>query len=197
MTTAHDGRRAAILAIDTATTRIVIATGSPSGIADGISTWSAGYRHGETLLPSISRFLGEQNIRRSRLTGIVVGTGPGAFTGVRVGLAAVKGLAEALGKPAAGISNLRALASFGSLHPVIDARRGEVYTAMYGADLRLVSPEMVGPFTDLPITPAPENLAAGVALCAEMDGPAGWQNPAALDANYVRRADAELFWKDS
>jgi len=55
---------------------------------------------------------------------------------------------------------------------------------------------MVGPFTDLPITPAPENLAAGVALCAEMDGPAGWQNPAALDANYVRRADAELFWKD-
>ena len=81
MTGSHDGRRPAILAIDTATTRIVIATGSPSGIADGISTWPAGYRHGETLLPSIGRFLGEQNIRRSRLTGIVVGTGPGAFTG--------------------------------------------------------------------------------------------------------------------
>ena len=59
----------AILAIDTATTRIVIATGSPGGVADGISTWPAGYRHGETLLPSIGRFLGEQNIRRSRLDG--------------------------------------------------------------------------------------------------------------------------------
>ena len=49
------------------------------------STWPAGYRHGETLLPAIERFLGEQNLRRSRLRGIVVGTGPGAFTGLRVG----------------------------------------------------------------------------------------------------------------
>ena len=48
----------------------------------------------------------------------------------------------------------------------------------------------------VPLTPYPDNLAMGVALCAEMDGPAGWQDPAALDANYVRRADAELFWKD-
>ena len=54
----HDGRRPGILAIDTATTRIVIATGSPDGVADGVSTWPAGYRHGETLLPAIGRFLG-------------------------------------------------------------------------------------------------------------------------------------------
>ena len=67
--TTHDGRRHAILAIDTATTRVVIATGSPDGTADGVSTWVAGYRHGETLLPSIGRFLGEQNLRRSRLRG--------------------------------------------------------------------------------------------------------------------------------
>src|SRR6476469_8240793 len=109
MITAHDGRRAAILAIDPATTRIVIATGSPSWIADGISTWSAGYRHGETLLPSISRFLGEQNIRRSRLTGIVVGTGPGAFTGLRVGIATAKGIAHGLGIPLVGVSTAEAL----------------------------------------------------------------------------------------
>ena len=49
----RDGRRPAILAIDTATTQVVIATGSPDGVADGASTWAAGYRHGETLLPSI------------------------------------------------------------------------------------------------------------------------------------------------
>ena len=43
--------------------------GAPDGTADGVSTWVAGYRHGETLLPSIGRFLGEQNLRRSRLRG--------------------------------------------------------------------------------------------------------------------------------
>lgn len=105
----HDGRRAAILAIDTATSRVVIATGSPDGVADGISSWEAGYRHGETLLPTIGRFLGEQNIRRSRLSGIVVGTGPGAFTGLRVGIATAKGLAHGLGIPLVGVSTAEAL----------------------------------------------------------------------------------------
>jgi len=105
----HDGRRRAILAIDTATTRVVIATGTPGGVADGLSTWTAGYRHGETLLPSIGRFLGEQNIRRSRLAGIVVGTGPGAFTGLRVGIATAKGLAHGLGIPLVGASTAEAL----------------------------------------------------------------------------------------
>jgi tRNA threonylcarbamoyl adenosine modification protein YeaZ len=105
----HDGRRPAILAIDTATAAVVIATGSPDGVVDGISTWAAGYRHGETLLPSIERFLGEQNIRRSRLTGIVVGTGPGAFTGLRVGIATAKGIAHGLGIPIVGVSTAEAL----------------------------------------------------------------------------------------
>jgi tRNA threonylcarbamoyl adenosine modification protein YeaZ len=105
----HDGRRRAILAIDTATTHVVIATGTSGGVADGISTWTAGYRHGETLLPSIGRFLGERNIRRSRLSGIVVGTGPGAFTGLRVGIATAKGLAHGLGIPLVGVSTAEAL----------------------------------------------------------------------------------------
>lgn len=105
----RDGSRRAILAIDTATTQVVIATGSPDGTTDGISAWVAGYRHGETLLPSIGRFLGEQDIRRSRLAGIVVGTGPGAFTGLRVGIATAKGLAHGLGIPLVGVSTAEAL----------------------------------------------------------------------------------------
>jgi tRNA threonylcarbamoyladenosine biosynthesis protein TsaB len=105
----HDGRRHAILALDTATTRVVVATGSPEGRVDGITTWAAGYRHGETLLATIGRFLGEQNIRRSRLTGIVVGIGPGAFTGLRVGIATAKGLAHGLRLPIVGISTAEAL----------------------------------------------------------------------------------------
>lgn len=105
----HDGRRHAILALDTATTRVVVATGSPEGKVDGITTWTAGYRHGETLLATIGRFLGEQNIRRSRLTAIVVGIGPGAFTGLRVGIATAKGLAHGLRLPIAGVSTAEAL----------------------------------------------------------------------------------------
>lgn len=105
----HDGRRRAILALDTATTRVVVATGTPDGVVDGVTTWTAGYRHGETLLATIGRFLGEQNIRRSRLVGIVAGTGPGAFTGLRVGLATAKGLAHGLSLPIVGISTGEAL----------------------------------------------------------------------------------------
>ena len=65
-------------------------------------------------------------------------SGPGSFTGVRVGLAAVKGLAEAAGKRVVAVSNLRALAFFGSAPlraTVIDARRGEVYAALYNSRL--------------------------------------------------------------
>ena len=107
--TSHDGRRAAILAIDCATTQVVVASGTADGVVDGLTTWPAGYRHGETLVPTIQRFLGEQNIRRSRLTAIVVGTGPGAFTGLRVGLATAKGLAHGLRLPIVGISTAEAL----------------------------------------------------------------------------------------
>lgn len=106
---AHDGRRRAILAIDTATTRVVIATGSPDGAADGLSTFVVGHRHGETLLPAIGRVLGEGNIRRSRLVGIIVGTGPGAFTGLRVGMATAKGLAHGLRIPLVGVSTAAVL----------------------------------------------------------------------------------------
>jgi tRNA threonylcarbamoyladenosine biosynthesis protein TsaB len=157
--------------------------------------------------------------------------GPGSFTGVRVGLACIKGLAEACGKPAVAVSNLQALAWFGSAHlraAVMDARRGEVYGAVYNAEGCYVVPETVGRFApwletvpwrdvefvysgfpafrDLlagtrweqaPALAAPRALVraiASIAACRLARGEA--QDPAALDANYVRRSDAELFWKD-
>jgi tRNA threonylcarbamoyl adenosine modification protein YeaZ len=98
-----------LLAIDSATTEVVVAIGAASG-RDGSSTsWPAGYRHGETLMPTIERFLREHGVDRSRLSGIVVGTGPGAFTGLRVGLATAKGLAHGLGLPLVGVSTAEAL----------------------------------------------------------------------------------------
>ncbi len=74
-----------------------------------MTTWLAGHRHGETLLPTLGRVLGENNVRRSRLRAIVVGTGPGTFTGLRVGLATAKGLAHGLGIPIVGIATSAAL----------------------------------------------------------------------------------------
>src|SRR5262245_47764071 len=68
-------------------------------------------------------------------------SGPGSFTGVRIGLTAVKGLAEATGAAAVAISNLQALAAYGTTARrgvIIDAKRGEIYGAVYGRDLRPV-----------------------------------------------------------
>jgi len=100
--------------------------------------------------------------------------GPASFTGVRVGLAAVKGLAEVGGRPVVAVSNLRALAWFGSgplRAAVIDARRGEIYGGVYDGSGRLVMPETVAPppewLASLPdvefVTARPDQLRAMLA----------------------------------
>jgi tRNA threonylcarbamoyl adenosine modification protein YeaZ len=119
----HDGRNKAILAIDTATSRVVVAVGTPDGEPLGLATWAADHRHGEQLLPSIGRVLGEANVRRSRLEAIVAGTGPGAFTGLRVGLATAKGLAHGLGRPLVGVATSDALIESAALTEGIAASR--------------------------------------------------------------------------
>jgi tRNA threonylcarbamoyl adenosine modification protein YeaZ len=111
---AFDGRRAWLLAIDTATSQVVIGAGDLDGTAIGLTTWAAGHRHGETLLPSLGRLTGENNLRRSRIRGVIVGTGPGSFTGLRVGIATAKGIAHALGVPIVGVSTAEALISAAS-----------------------------------------------------------------------------------
>jgi tRNA threonylcarbamoyladenosine biosynthesis protein TsaB len=112
--------RGPLLAIDTATSQAVVAlerTGAPPAIA----SWPAGQRHGEELLAAIERLLAGAGVEPGALGGIVVGTGPGAFTGLRVGLATAKGLAHALGLPIVGIATATALlaptAEAGAGHP--------------------------------------------------------------------------------
>jgi tRNA threonylcarbamoyladenosine biosynthesis protein TsaB len=96
----------------------------------------SGLHHSEVLLPAIDNALHEVNIRISGIDLFACTLGPGSFTGLRIGIATLKGFMLATGKPAAGISSLAALAinagrSSGIICPVMDAGRGQVYTASY------------------------------------------------------------------
>ncbi len=199
-----------ILAIDTTSEFGSLALRS-NGTTVAELTIDSATGYGHLILPAIERLLNEANLRLDEVDCFAAANGPGSFTGVRVGLGTTKGLAEALGKPAIGISNLRALASFGKTERrgvLLDARRGQVYAAIYNADLGLVTPEVVAGLNDWLADPGQQAeefvsqkagsfryLASAVALCAELDQ-SSWADPAALDANYVRRSDAEHAWRD-
>ncbi len=103
-----------------------------------------GFAH--LIFPAIKVLLSEATIRLENIDCFASASGPGSFTGVRIGLAAVKGLAQATSKPAVGVSNLQALGSFGNLPlraVAIDARRGDVYAAVYDSNLQPIVPEAV------------------------------------------------------
>jgi tRNA threonylcarbamoyladenosine biosynthesis protein TsaB len=140
-----------ILAIDTATTNAVIALGTADGAVIEARTWTAGYRHGEELLARIDALLRERGLAPAALGGLVVGTGPGAFTGLRVGIATAKGLAHALGLPIAGVGTGSALLAASAAH------------APAGAAVALLQP--AGPSDRVITRPgeAPRMLPGGVA----------------------------------
>ena len=98
-----------ILAIDSATTKVVVAVGTLTGDLIDATDWPAGYRHGETLLPTIAALLERLELTPASVAAIVVGTGPGAFTGLRVGIATAKGMAHALAVPIVSVSTADAL----------------------------------------------------------------------------------------
>jgi tRNA threonylcarbamoyladenosine biosynthesis protein TsaB len=200
-----------ILAIDTTSESGSIALTEANVVIEEIAL-SAPEGFGHVLYPHIRHLLEKNGVTVHQMECFAAASGPGSFTGVRVGLAAVKGLAEATGKRVAAVSNLRALAYFGTAPlraTVIDARRGQVYAAVYNSQLQLVAPEAVLKMEDwlrtLPETNCelissisdPRPLAAAIGHIAWDDFTAGLaKDPAEIDANYVRRSDAELFWKD-
>jgi tRNA threonylcarbamoyladenosine biosynthesis protein TsaB len=106
--------------------------------------------HSERLLPAVDRALGEARITLGALGGIAVSIGPGSFTGLRIGLSTAKGLAYATGLPLVGVPTLEAMAwtlpaARWQICPVLDARKQEVYAALFQHDrdgLRRVSEDM-------------------------------------------------------
>ncbi len=175
-----------------------------------------GFAH--ILFQSIEALLARHGVALPHIDAFACAQGPGSFTGLRVALTAVKGLAEARNKPAFGVSNLQALASSGRTPvraPFYDARRGDVYAAFpdgtehvlnYPDFLSLIPPhaELISfdfsafPAQEHPRTLAPRCLAAAVARLAQERFSLGERpDPALLDANYVRRSDAELHWREA
>lgn len=104
-----DAAQAVVLVLDTATSKLVVGLAGPKDDFLTVLGEPSGYRHGELLLPLVERALAEAGRRRSDLAGIVVGTGPGAFTGLRVGLATAAGIARALARPLVGVPTSEAI----------------------------------------------------------------------------------------
>ncbi len=103
-----------LLAIDTATSVAVVALATRRGELVASDAWDAGHRHAEELLLRIARLLGAAGLERPRpgsLAGVIVGTGPGGFTGLRVGIATARGIARASGSPLVGVPSGAALAA--------------------------------------------------------------------------------------
>src|SRR5438477_10253788 len=104
-----------LLAIDTALTRAVLALGGRDGTLIDEEAWGAGHRHGEELLTRLQGLLERNAIALPDLAGVACGTGPGAFTGLRVGIATAKALAHGLRVPIVGLSTAAALVAAATL----------------------------------------------------------------------------------
>lgn len=127
-----------ILAIDTATPccSVAVTRGCQQGGSTlGALTFCGTVTHSRLLLQRVEQLLAEVVLTWDQLAGIAVSTGPGSFTGLRIGMATAKGLAMASGKPLLGVSTLTCLASACStprlVCTVLDARKNEVYAAFF------------------------------------------------------------------
>ena len=102
--------------------------------------------HGSVIYQQINALLDLHNVKLEDIDCYAGASGPGSFTGIRVGLSVAKALAEVHGKPVVPVSNLAALAFAGDGRhraPVLDARRGEVYAAVYDEQARVIVDEVV------------------------------------------------------
>ena len=98
-----------LLALDTATTTIVVAAGARDGRVLAVEAVAGRYHHSQALLPAVVRLIEAAGLGLADLRGVIVGTGPGAFTGLRVGIATAKTLGHELGLPVVGIGTAEAL----------------------------------------------------------------------------------------
>lgn len=231
-----------VLALDTCDARGSIALVRDSAVLAS-ATHPEGEEYSSWLIPAANATLQSARLSHSDLGAYAVTSGPGSFTGVRVGLTTVKAWAEVFAKPVAAVSRLEALASAALaatpfVAAFVDAHRGQVFGGLYsrrGERLDRVEDELVTPpaaflewvsaragtqqiawvsldpliLTSLDawkersargerVELSPAQLAPRVGLLGIREIAQGRAvDPLTLDANYVRRSDAELFSKKS
>jgi tRNA threonylcarbamoyladenosine biosynthesis protein TsaB len=142
-----------VLGLDTATPATVVGLRLTDGrTLQGRDDPDARQRpgHATRLLPLANDLLVEADIEWPEVERIAIGIGPGTFTGLRIGIATARGLAQSLGVELVGVSSLRALANgAGKNAPrvlaAIDARRGEIFIAAYDGGQELIAPQAVSP----------------------------------------------------
>jgi tRNA threonylcarbamoyladenosine biosynthesis protein TsaB len=191
----------------------------------------AGGTFSAQLVPTVASLLQTHGFAPEELDGFVVVSGPGSFTGLRVGLSAVKGLAEILQKPIAAVSLLEALATYsnqrdGSVATALDAGRTEIFWGLYefmkdgslkGEEKLLSQPEFlkeieaVRPVCVITSDRSVAELANSTGVHVQEEERPGVElivrlglrkllagdtvSVEALDATYLRRSDAEIFFK--
>ncbi len=156
--------------------------------------------HAELILPFIDELLCEAKITKSEIDGIVVGQGPGAFTGVRIGVAVTQGLALALNFPVVAVSNLQTLAfsayqQLETSYPRIilvatDARMSEVYWAKYqvrGKEIRQLTPETVSAASAVDLSGIDNFIGSGFSVYEELKEHAN-NNPMPYQTNVFSQA---------
>ncbi|MEV6431592.1 tRNA (adenosine(37)-N6)-threonylcarbamoyltransferase complex dimerization subunit type 1 TsaB [Nocardia sp. NPDC051463] len=223
-----------VLAVDTATPAVTAGLVELEQVADsdlpqvarintpaGVRTLASRVRvdpraHAEVLTPQILECLTEAGRSRTDLAAVVVGIGPGPFTGLRVGMATAAAFGDALGLPVYGVCSLDAIAADAAadltpgseLLVVTDARRREVYWARYRDGVRIAGPDVSKPgdldaahatviagsashvdFFDLPVLPVETPSPAGLVQAAAVDLLAHVV-PEPLVPLYLRRPDA-------
>ncbi|PIM67484.1 tRNA (adenosine(37)-N6)-threonylcarbamoyltransferase complex dimerization subunit type 1 TsaB [Streptomyces sp. JV178] len=205
-----------LLALDTATPAVTVALHDGTDVVAASSQVDA-RRHGELLLPAVDRVLAEAGARLDTVTAIVVGTGPGPYTGLRVGLMTADTFGLALGVPVHGLCTLDALAYAadveGPFVAATDARRKEVYWARYAdARTRVTDPAVDRPaeiaevvaglpavgagallYPDtFPDARAPEHVSAAALAALAAERLAKGEELEAPRPLYLRRPDAQV-----
>ncbi len=127
-----------ILALETSATVASVALCSDGRLLAEY-TLNNGNTHSQTLLPMVEALLSDFSLSVKDIDLFAVSSGPGSFTGVRIGAATLKGLAFGTNAPCVGVSTLEALAENAVIHkglicPVMNARRSQVYTALFSSD---------------------------------------------------------------
>lgn len=200
-----------VLSIDTATTDLVtgVVDTESGAVSERIITDTRA--HNEQLIPTIQCLLEEKGMGFADLDAIVVGCGPGPFTGLRVGMATASALGDALGIPVHGVCSHDAIAAeYGADKRILvatDARRKEIYWATYAEGARVEGPGVVKPgeiAVEVEAVVIPDNLVgklpealqalphvvanprpAGLVAVADLSA-----TPAPLTPLYLRRPDA-------